>query len=81
MTETLFQTFSFIAAAASAWLWSRASRIRIPTHTGYSLQSKGPFSDALAQQAKVNGYAATGASLAAFFQAIAIASKVFGLSY
>jgi len=80
MIETLFQVLSFLAAAASAWLWSLASRKPKALPTDVAWNGEGPFTDQLNRQARLNSYAATGASLAALFQAIAIASRVFGVS-
>ena len=74
--ETLFASLSFLMAAFSAHQWFIASRIKIPSATEDSWDGKGPFSDALARQSRLNARAAYIASLAAVFQAFAVVSKV-----
>ena len=42
--EALFGTLSAMAAAFSAHLWFRASKVKVPPFTGDSWDGKGPFS-------------------------------------
>ena len=76
--ESLFGTLSFMAAALSAHLWFRASRIKLPPSSEDNWDGKGPFSDALARQSELNARAAYAATFAAFFQALAMGWKVLG---
>jgi hypothetical protein len=75
--ESLFGTFSFLAAAWAARLWFVASVIKIPSFVNDSFEGKGPFSDALSMQSKTNAKAALWAGIAAVFQALSIGSKIF----
>jgi hypothetical protein len=52
--ETLFASLSFLKAGFSAHQWFIASRIKIPSATEDSWDGKGPFSDALARQSRLN---------------------------
>ena len=74
--ETLFSTLSFIAAGLAAHLWSRASKVPIPSHMGNSWEGKGPFADALKKISRLNANAAFTAAVAALLQGLSIASKV-----
>jgi hypothetical protein len=74
--QTLFSTFSFLAAALAAHLWFRASKVPIPSHTGDSWEGKGPFADALKKISRLNANAAFTAAVAALLQGLSIASKV-----
>jgi hypothetical protein len=76
--ETLFGTFSFMAALLAAHLWFRASKIKLPPHTSDSYDGKGPFADALARPGAMNANAAFAAAIAALLQALSIGSKVIG---
>jgi hypothetical protein len=81
--EALFGTLSGMAAALSAHLWFRASKVKVPPFTGDSYDGKGPFTDALRSQSDANANAAFAATFAALFQVLAIGSKIlspyFGL--
>jgi hypothetical protein len=76
--EALFGTLSFLSAGLAAHLWFRASKIKLPPHTGDSYEGKGPFTDALARQSAMNANAASAAAVAALLQALSIGSKVVG---
>ena len=65
-----------VAAAASAWLWWRASRLSRPPVTTVSYAGEGPFNDAAKLQASLNARAAGCAAIAAACQAFAIALKL-----
>jgi hypothetical protein len=72
LAEQLSQWASFVTAAASAWLWNKASRVPLPPITYGALAEDGAFVVALKTQSRYNAYAARGASFAALFQGIAI---------
>jgi hypothetical protein len=76
--EALFGSLSYLAAGFSANQWFIPSRIKLPSATGDNWEGRGPFADALAKQSAVNARAAYLASLAALFQAFAMAAKVIG---
>jgi hypothetical protein len=76
--DELFGTLSFMAAAFAAHLWFRASKITLPPSTSDSWDGKGPFSDALAKQSRMNSHAALAAAFAAFFQALSMGAKILG---
>jgi hypothetical protein len=76
--ETFFGTFSFLAAGLAAHLWFRASKINLPPSTSDDWDGKGPFSDALAKQSRMNSHAALAATFAALFQALSMGAKVLG---
>lgn len=72
----IFGTLSFMAAALSAHLWFRASKIPTPPHTGDNYAGEGPFSEELRQQSSANAKAAFVAAVAALFGALAMGIKV-----
>jgi hypothetical protein len=77
--EMLFNILSFAMAALAAYLWLRASRIKLPPHTGDDWAGRGPFADALKKQSQMNARAALAASIAALFQGLSIAAKLLAL--
>jgi hypothetical protein len=78
MVEIFFLILSFLTAGASSQLWFNSARVETPPHIPSSYAGREPFANAIAKQAKWNTRAALAASLAAFFQALAIGSKLFG---
>ena len=80
MVGNSISTFSFMSAGLAAHLWFRASRLKLPPHTGDTWEGKGPFADALAKQSDLNSNAALAAAIAALLQALSIAAKVIGPS-
>ena len=79
MIELGLNVLSILAAAVSAWLWWRASRVPTPPSTTNSWEGKGPFTDALKRQAALNSQAAIGAAIAALCQTLAVGVRSLGL--
>ena len=77
--ELGLNVLSIMAAAASAWLWWRASEMPIPPSTAVSWEGKGPFTYAPKRQAALNSQAAIGAALAALCQVLTVGARTVGL--
>lgn len=78
MIGQLLGVASFLAAGFAAWLWGVASRVPLPPSTSNSWEGKGPFTDALRKQARLNSHAAKGAALAALFQGLSLLFEMNG---
>jgi hypothetical protein len=73
--ETLFNLGSVAIAALAAYLWFRASRIELPSHTADNWERLDP---ALKKQSRMNARAALAASMAAF-QGLSIIAKLLAI--
>jgi hypothetical protein len=67
-----------MAAALSAHLWFRASKIKLPSVTGDDYEGRGPFANALKEQSDKNANAAFVAAVAALLQALSMGVTAIG---
>ncbi|HET6237308.1 MAG TPA: hypothetical protein VFE41_20465 [Acetobacteraceae bacterium] len=78
MIEVAATVLAIVTAGFSAWLWLKASRVPLPPSTSNSWDGKGPFTDALKRQSKLNADAAKCAATAAICQTLVLLAHLVG---